>query len=143
MTITSFTEATALRTEADVLARVTALVGVARAERQLWIMLVDGDNHQLPTVLPISTIPSAPDRRGLFAMERLLGGLRDTLPTGRGAGSVIFTLERIGTDAVQPFDREWCDALRVACKHQKVALRGVYLSTDGGVRRMYPSTGGD
>jgi hypothetical protein len=137
MTIPSFTDAPALRTDADVLARVTALVGSAHAERQLWVMLVDGDNQQLPTVLPISAIPRSPDRRGLHALERLLSGYRTNLTTERGPGSVIFTMERTGAHTILPLDREWSDALRVACKHQGVALRGVFLSTDDGVLRMH------
>jgi hypothetical protein len=136
MTIPSFTDAPSLRTDADVLARVNALVGPACAGRQLWVMLVDGDDRQLPTVLPIAGIPRSPDRRGLHALERLVDGLRDQLATDRGPGSVVFTLERTGVDAIMPADREWSDALRVACAHRQVALRGVFLSSDSGVRRM-------
>lgn len=136
MTIPHFADAPALRTDSDVLARVTALVGTARAERQLWVMLVDGDDKQLPTVLPISGIPRAPDRRGLVALERLLHGYRPELATARGPGSAIFALERRGPRTVLPADRAWSDALRVAGLHHDVPLRGVFLSTDTGVLRM-------
>jgi hypothetical protein len=131
MTIPSPTEAPLLRTDADVLARVKALVGPACTGRQLWVMLVDGDDRQLPAVLPVAGIPRTPDRRGLHSLERLLEGLRDELRTDRAPGSVIFTLERTGADAILP-----PNALQVACAHRKVALRGVFLSTDSGVRRM-------
>jgi hypothetical protein len=136
MTIPSPTEAPLLRTDADVLARVNALVGPACTGRQLWVMLVDGDDRQLPAVLPVAGVPRTPDQRGLHALERLIDGLREELRTDRGPGSVIFALERAGIDAILPPDREWSNALQVLCADRQVALRGVFLSTDSGVRRM-------
>ncbi len=118
------------------LARVRRLVGHAVTDRQLWIMFVDGDDHQVPVVVPISDLPRNPDRRGLTALTAVLGGMRAELATDRGPGSVIFTRERTGNDAVIPLDRAWADALADACRTAGVVLRGVYLSTSGGVQRL-------
>jgi hypothetical protein len=136
MTTLEFSSAAPLPDDA-LLERVGALVGPATAEHQLWIMLVDGDQRQLPTLLPISGLPPTPDRRGMYALERLLGGLRPELHTAAGPGSAFFVLERCsGGDAPGAADREWRDALWVACRHAEVTPRGVFLSTAGGVRRM-------
>ena len=43
---------------------------------------------------------------------------------------------RSGTDDVLPLDRAWAAALAEACRSAEVTLRGVYLSTPGGVRRL-------
>ena len=118
------------------LARVRRLVGHAVTDRQLWIMFVDGDDQQVPVVVPISDLPRNPDRRGLTALTAVLGGMRAELATDRGPGSVIFTRERTGNDAVIPLDRAWADALADACRAAGVVLRGVYLSTSGGVQRL-------
>jgi hypothetical protein len=136
MTHSSLTDHPPLHTDEQVLARVSALIGPACAGRQLWVLFVTGDGHQLPAALPISGIPRFPDRRGLRALERLLDGARTDLATEAGPGSVIFALERLGADEVLAPDREWSDMLRVACARKGVELRGVFLSSDGGVRRI-------
>jgi hypothetical protein len=60
MTIPHSADAPLLLTDADVLARVQALVGRAITDRQLWIMFVDGDNRQAPVVMPVSDMPRHP-----------------------------------------------------------------------------------
>ena len=49
---------------------------------------------------------------------------------------MILTLERHGPDATRPSDRDWAQALTDACIAAAVDLRGVFLSTRGGVRRL-------
>jgi hypothetical protein len=138
MPIPNYLDAPPLRTDADVLARVTALVGRAVSGGQLWLMALDGDDLQLPTILPMSPISREPNPAGMQVLERLLGGLRAQLITDRGPGAVLFALERRGLDVVLRSDRLWCDELYAACRRQRVVPRGVFLSTDGGVRRIEP-----
>jgi len=125
-----------LVSDEDVLARVAKLVGTAISDRQLWLMLVDGDGRQTPVVVPISGMPRNPDARGLAGLARVLGGLRKELATDRGPGAVILTRERHGSDVVLPLDRAWAEALADTCRTADVALRGIYLSTPGGVQRL-------
>ncbi len=125
-----------LLTEEDVLARVTELVGTAISDRQLWLMLVDGDGRQSPVVMPISGMPRNPDVRGLAGLSRVLSGLRAELATAEGPGAVVLTRERRGSDQVSPLDRAWARALTETCRTAGMALRGVYLSTPGGVQRL-------
>lgn len=136
MSIPNAADAPLLLTDADVLQRVTDLVGAAAAVRQLWLMFVDGDARQAPVVVPIADIPRRPQAGPLDGLTRILAGLRGELATDLGPGSVILTLERIGIDAVLPADSEWAAALALTCEHAGMALRGVFLSTDGGVRRL-------
>ncbi|WP_051343020.1 hypothetical protein [Pseudonocardia spinosispora] len=136
MTIPHFADAPPLRTDSDKLDRVRALVGQACATRQVWIMLVDGEGRQLPTVLPLSGLPDRPDLSFLQGLERLLGGMRSELATSSGPGCVILTLERAGSEEATSLDREWRNALRVACSHARIALGGVFLSSDSGVHPL-------
>jgi hypothetical protein len=125
-----------LVSDEDVLERVAKLVGTAISDRQLWLMLVDGDGRQTPVVVPISGMPRNPDARGLTGLTRVLSGLRAELATDRGPGAVILTRERRGSDEVSPLDRAWATALADTCRTAGVVLRGVFLSTPGGVQRI-------
>ena len=136
MTIPNPTDAPTLLTDADVLARVGALVGAACVDRQLWLMFVDGDDRQTPVVMPVSDIPHRPLPHLLRGLTEVLRGLRDDLATDLGAGSVILTLERRGPDRPTPRDREWSAALVRVCRAAEIGLRGVFLSSDAGVHRM-------
>ncbi len=135
MTIPSPVDGPLLLTDTDVLQRVRQLVGPALKDRTLWLMLVDGDDRQSPVVMPIEEMPREPAELpdGLIAVLR---EIREDLVTDQGSGSVILTLERLGSDAVLPADRAWADTLAVACKQAGTRLRGVFLSTRGGVRRL-------
>jgi hypothetical protein len=134
MPIPNAADAPLLLTDADVLRRVTDLIGTASAVRRLWLMFVDGNCRQAPVVVPIADVPQRPHAGPLDGHARILAGLREQLATDVGPGSVILTLERLGTDAVLPDDREWAGALALTCDRAKMRLRGVFLSTDGGVR---------
>jgi hypothetical protein len=136
MTIPNPADAPLLLTDTDVLERVERLVGPATAARQLWVMFVDGDGRQAPVVMPISDIPLAPDIRMIDNLAAILAGFCGDLTTDMGCGSAILTLERVGRDAVLAGDRRWADALREACDRAGVPLRGVCLSTSGGVHRL-------
>lgn len=136
MTTLNAHTAAPLLTDADVHERVRALVGPATTDRQLWIMFVDGDNRQSPVLMPISQIPREPEPRTLRNLGKVLAGVCPDLATDAGPGSVILTLERQGLDGVLPTDRVWGDALSKTCAQAEVTLRGIYLSTERGVRRL-------
>ncbi len=115
-----------LKTDEEVLDRVRMLIGPASAER-LWLMFVDRDGRQAPAIAPIAV---AQGRRGLAVLARVLAGLRAQLQIG----AVILTWERPGSDTVLPADHAWAAALARTCRAAEVPLRGVYLSTPGGVQ---------
>ena len=134
--MTNFAEAPPLLTDADVLVRVEQLVEPAAADRRLWIMWVDGDGQQAPVIVPVDDMPRHPDRSQLDGLAEVLAGLRDELATESGPCSVVFTLERLGRDGVLPGDRAWAAALAAACELAGTPLRGAFLATGGGVRRL-------
>jgi hypothetical protein len=136
MTIPNPANAPLLLTDSDVLERVRQLVGQATVARQLWIMFVDGDGRQAPVIMPISDIPLRPEARVIDNLAAVMAGMCADLTTDVGSGSVVLTLERIGRDAVLAGDRQWAAALREACERAGATLRGVYLSTSGGVHRI-------
>lgn len=136
MTIPNAADAPVLRTDAEVLERVEQLIGSACHPRQLWIMWLDGDCRQAPVVMPIADIPRTPDRLLLRNLGGVIAGLRDDLATDRGPGSVILTVERRGGDGVMPGDRRWAEGLRSMCEEADVTLRGLFLSTDDGIRPL-------
>lgn len=136
MTIPNAADAPLLLTDGDVMTRVDQLVGRAVAVRQLWIMFVDGDGRQAPVVMPVSDLPRTPQPGPLRGLAQVMAGLRDELATGLGPGSVILTFERIGRDDVLPVDLTWADALTQTCRRAGMPLRGLFLSTDGGVRPL-------
>ncbi|MFC4948944.1 hypothetical protein [Pseudonocardia sp. GCM10023141] len=136
MTLPNASDAPPLHTDADVLERVRQIVGPAIAASQLWIMFVDGDGRQAPVVMPVSDVPRHPPTGLLAGLTGVIGGLHRELITDRGSGSVILTYERVGPDAVQPADREWAAALIGCCERAGMALRGIFLSTRAGVRRL-------
>lgn len=124
-----------LRPTDDGFTRVRDLVGRAIVDRRLWLMFVDGDGRQSPVLIPIDDLPFAPEPPLMNGLEHVLGGLRDQLATERD-GSVMLTLERRGPDEVLAADVVWAVALRSACRGAGVDVRGMFLSTPGGVRRM-------
>ncbi len=136
MTIPNPANAPLLLTDADVLQRVEQIVGRATVARQLWVMFVDGDGKQAPVIMPISDLPLRPEARVIDNLAAVLAGMCTDLTTEVGSGTVILTLERIGRDAVLPVDRQWAAALQEACDRAGAALRGMYLSTSGGVHRI-------
>lgn len=136
MTIPNPTDAPTLLTDADVLARVSSLVGRACVDRQLWIMFVDGDGRQTPVVVPVSDNPHRPLPHLLTGLTEVLRGLRADLATDLSPGSVILTVERRGQERASTLDRDWVAALVRTCHAAEIGLRGVFLSSDAGVRRL-------
>jgi hypothetical protein len=135
MTTSSFTSRPLL-TDADVLRRVREIVGEAIVDARLWLFLVDGDGVQLPTLIPIDDVPRRPDGTGLPGLGAVLEGIADQLVTDIGPGSVVLTLERLGPGATVPDDRAWAAALTHTCAGAGMSLRGVFLATTAGIRRL-------
>jgi len=132
MTIPHPTEAPALLTDADMLARVRQLVGTAVTDRQLWIMFVDRDGRQSPVVVPVSDLPRSPEPDMVHGLTNLLDGMRAEL----GNGSAILVIERLGPDVVMTTDRAWAGTFAVCCRQAGLGLRGVFLRTCTDVRLL-------
>lgn len=136
MTTPKIHDMPALRTDADVLDRVTLLIGPAARDRQLWVVFIDGDGRQAPVMMPISDMPVDPEPGTTSGLATVLGEFRHDLTTANGAGSVVLVLERLGRDDVVGRDRDWARALSGACAAGDVPLRGLFLSTPNGVQPL-------
>ena len=118
-----------LTTDDDIERRVGDLIGRATS-RQLWLLFLDEVDVQLPILIPIEGLPSAPtDEQAVLVVERvreLMGEI--------GATSVITVLERYGPAALSAQDAEWVRSLRHGCADRGVNLRAQLLSHRKGVR---------
>jgi len=117
-----------LADDAAVLDRATALVGVAY-RRQIWLMLVDDDEIQLPQLIPMD-IPRRSRRRDLGGYAAFLAHLAQAT----GAASIVAVYERPGEPEYTEADRGWFRFLADAASGAGVRLRGPVLSHRTGVR---------
>ena len=134
MTLLPPHEAPPLVDDADVLQRVTDLVGRALVPRRLWVLLLDRDGYQLPTIPQFDELPRRPDPRTAANFGSLLAHLVDEVSTSGAIGAVVFVLERTGGGQT-PDDRAWGQLLHDGTVAAGVAVRGVYLSSS---RRVEP-----
>lgn len=117
-----------LITDDDVLARVTLLVRNA-LRRQLWLMFLDGDDRQLPVLMP-TDVPANPGTADASNLARFIHGVNDDL----GATSIVVSLERRGSDEISEDDRAWFRLVRDACALAELKLRGPVLVHTRGAR---------
>jgi len=124
-------DSTPLTTDAQIEARVRALVGRA-VSRQLWLFLLDGDDVQLPVLMPVSGIPVSPGERDLEQWTTFVAGV---VPS-TGARSLVAVLERYAPDRLGDADRAWARLMRDGTIAAGVTLRAVVLSHSRGVRLL-------
>ena len=117
-----------LVTDDDVLDRAGELLGRATI-RQFWLMFLDAEQRQLPTLIPAS-VPHHPDPDDVAWLEQFVG----QVTAGLEASSVVVTFERPGSEDLTPDDCRWLRALRDACLGASLNLRGPLLCHDEGVR---------
>ena len=120
-----------LETDALIEQRVADLIGRAN-RRQLWLLFLDDQQVQLPVIIPIDALPSAPPS-GPDEAATLAEMLKATVDAA-AAASVIIVVERFGPPALTPSDVAWARALHDACDAVAVPLRAILLSHRAGVR---------
>jgi hypothetical protein len=112
----------------DARERVRDLIGHA-IRRQLWVMLLDADGWQLPTLIPVDGLPLLPENE---TITRLVAAINGALSTEAPGGSVILTLERPGPAALTAPDQSWGTCLRSSFG-TVVPVTGIFLAHDEGV----------
>ena len=117
-----------LTTDEHVLDRVTLLVRNA-LRRQLWLMFLDGDDRQLPVLMP-TDVPANPGTTDASNLARFISGVNDELD----ATSIVVALERRGSDEISDDDRAWFRLVRDASGMAELKLRGPVLVHTRGVR---------
>lgn len=117
-----------LTTDEQVLERVGLLVRNA-LRRQLWLMFLDGDDRQLPVLMP-TDVPAHPQTTDASTLARFIHGVNDDL----GASSIVVALERRGSDEISEDDRAWFRLVAAAASMAELRLRGPLLVHTRGVR---------
>jgi hypothetical protein len=125
-----------VRTDADMLARVDAVIApAARQDRALWLLLFYDDGTQAPVVMPID-MPDLPEpdftELPLHVMRHFYG------PAGSG---LSFTLVVCRPGAPDPGagDRQWARVLQDRIDEYAAPVRMICLATPGGVRSLGPA----
>jgi hypothetical protein len=108
--------------------RVRALIGRA-CRRQLWFLFLDADQVQLPLMIPLDDLPSAPDD-SVHDLARAMGQAMEAA----GAESIIVVIERYASSALTSADVAWARGVHSAFDLERIPLRGVLLSHNRGVR---------
>jgi hypothetical protein len=123
-------------TDADVLARVAAIVGAqARELRTLWLFFIGPDGMQSNAVVPIDPLPDAPDPELVGNVCHIVSEvLSGTLP----GGQAVVTLSRPGAAGPTEGDLSWLRALREGTTRHETPVRMLCLVTPAGVSELGP-----
>jgi hypothetical protein len=108
--------------------RVRALIGRA-CRHQLWFLFLDDNQVQLPQMIPLDDLPSAPDD-SVHDLARAMGQAMEAA----GAASVLVVIERYASSALTPADVAWARGIHHAFDLEGLELRGILLSHNRGVR---------
>lgn len=117
-----------LTADDDVRERVAELLDRAY-RRQLWFMLLDDQQRQLPILLPFD-VPRKPGSSHRAGFARSIGALAQEAD----ADAMIVALERPGSATLGASDRAWFVLVTEACTEVGIRLRGPLLVHDDGVR---------
>jgi len=125
-----------VRTDADVLARVSEIIDAeARRLQALWLFFLDRDGIQNEVVVPIDCIPEPPD-------PELVGGvcyvLSQVLSSAQADGCVVIARSRPGLAELGAMDRRWLGALQQGAAMYHPPIRMLCLATPNGVRELGP-----
>lgn len=118
----------ALLTDEAVLERVRDLVE-GSYRRQVWFMLLDEEQRQLPVLIP-HDVPARPSARHGRAVQKLIALLADEIRLG----CIVVVLERPGGDTLRRGDRDWFAVVDEGCRAAGVVRRGPILAHDDGFR---------
>ncbi|MBF4577414.1 hypothetical protein [Frondihabitans sp. VKM Ac-2883] len=121
-----------LRTRADLDERIRQLIPCA-TQRQLWLLLLDGDDVQMPVMVPIGDLPlwGGSDVKGGADGEGLIELLRSVSDEFH-AVSYVFVLERPGSAALDSDDVSWLEHLLTCGDRAGFTVRAAYVCHESG-----------
>jgi hypothetical protein len=127
---------TPVRTDADVLARVGAIVDEeARKLQTLWLFFLNRDGMQSDVVVPIDDVPDLPDPQLVgnvcYIVSQVLSGEEPE-------GAAIIALSRPGGSDLGETDRYWLSALQQGAARHDTPVRMLCLATPEGIRELGP-----
>jgi hypothetical protein len=130
---------TPLRTDDEILARVSSIVGPEAGPTQsLWLFLLDRDDIMLPVVVPLDDVPDFPEfdlvGNVCSMITRILGEHGDQ-------GSVVIVLSRPGPPVIGDVDRYWSRALTEGGRASGLEIRMLCVATRDGILALDLGTG--
>lgn len=117
-----------LTSQVQIEERVRSLIGRA-CRRQLWFLFLDGNQVQLPLLIPLDDLPATPGD----SVHDLARAMAEAMEAA-GAESIIVVLERYASSALTGTDLAWARGIHDAFDLEGIDLRGVLLSHNRGVR---------
>lgn len=123
-----------LRSDEELLTRIRVLVQQA-LRRQLWFLLLDANDCQLPVVVPMD-IPMRPESENPEGPANLAGFI-DAIAEASGAASVVIVYERPGPADLRPADLAWTSMLAEVERLAATPLRGVVFVGSRRVRLLH------
>jgi len=121
-----------LTTDDEIVERVGELVGAA-IRRQVWLLLLDERDVQLPVLIPVDGLPPWPGDEGHVFARHVADAVYDT-----AVARVLVVWERPGRAALDDEDRAWAREIALGFARADLAVRGQLLSHDRGVRWLRP-----
>ncbi|QNE46742.1 hypothetical protein F1C58_07385 [Glaciihabitans sp. INWT7] len=109
-------------------ARVSDLVGRA-CRRQIWFLFLDGEDVQLPLIIPVADPPVLPDDATARLADTIAQGVEHL-----DARSVILVLERYAGPQFSSADKAWARALGEGFAGAGLPVRATLVSHSRGVR---------
>lgn len=108
--------------------RVRSLIGRA-SRHQLWFLFLDDNLRQLPLLIPLDDLPPSPDET-VGDLARAMGQAMEV----SGASSIVVVIERYAGSGLTASDVAWAKAIHDSFEHDGLAVRGILLSHNRGVR---------
>lgn len=122
-----------ISTDAQIEARVVDLIGRAN-RRQVWLLLIDGEDRQLPIIVPMADYPATPYEGNAEAFADRIAALVEQTD----AAAIIVVWERRLPPGTTEADRAWARELAAACHDCDVTVRAQLISHRDGVRWFSP-----
>lgn len=123
-----------LTTDAAIEDRTLNLIGTA-GSRQLWLMMLDAHDQQLPVVIPLDDLPRLPNTA---STDALIGRAAAILAQAGGC-QLVLVWERPGRGRLLPHDTAWARAVAENCARRGLRLRAQLLSHTRGVALLAPA----
>ncbi|MFZ2511790.1 MAG: hypothetical protein WAW85_11970 [Gordonia sp. (in: high G+C Gram-positive bacteria)] len=102
-------------------------------QRQLWLILLDGEQRLTGPLMPIEDLPRYPDHAAPILCERFA-----EIAALVGAASIVLVWERPGPDRAFADDLAWARATNEGAGRHKLAIRAQFILHDHGIRRLTP-----
>ncbi|UFS58512.1 hypothetical protein [Subtercola endophyticus] len=114
--------------------RVLSCMGPA-CRSQVWLLLLDSDERQLPVAIPCDDLRPEPTELEVDNLAAFAAGML----FDRGGSQLVTVWERQGRGSPTPTDARWAAAFAEHCERRGIPLRAQLLCHSRGVRVLRPA----